>query len=112
MAVGIAVNDAVGNPFESSSAVSSQRVVYAHGSGTVFQTDIYETFKAGSSSVAPGYAAGDLLYASRNGLLTNAAGLVNSPVVNAAQVALSTVVGILLKVPTSTDPFMTVQMKI
>ena len=112
MAVGIAVNDAVGNPFESSSAVASQRVVYAHGSGTVFQADIYETFATdGSTPVA--YAAGDLLYASQNGLLTNASGLAHSPTGSTlAQYNRATVVGILLKIPTATDPYMTVQMKI
>ena len=110
-AVGIAVNDAVGNPFESSSAVSSQRVVYAHGSGTVFQTDIYETF-ATDGTTAVSYAAGDFLYASQNGLLTNAAGLKTSPTATLAQYVLDTIIGIVLKVPTATDPFMTVQMKL
>ena len=110
-AVGIAVNDAVGNPFESSSAVASQRVVYAHGSGTVFQTDIYETV-ATDGTTALVYAAGDLMYSSQNGLLTNPGGLANVVTASAAQLQRNTVVGILLKIPTSTDPFMTVQMKI
>jgi len=109
-AVGIAVNDAVGNPFESSSAVASQRVVYAHGSGTVFQTDIYETF-APSGSTPVSYSPGDLLYASQNGLLTNTTGLTNNPSSGTlAQFQRQTVLGIVLKIPTATDPFMTVQM--
>ena len=112
MAVGIAVNDAVGNPYESSSAVSSQRVVYAHGSGTVFQTDIYETF-ADDGLTAIKYAAGDYLYSSINGLLTNTSGLENVPTSGSVAVnARYTVIGIVLVPPTATAPYMTVQMKI
>jgi hypothetical protein len=112
MAVGIAVNDAVGNPYESSSAVASQRVVYAHGSGTVFQTDIYETFA--DDGVTPVvYNAGDLLYSSINGLLTNASGLEASPVGSTLTVFQRyTVIGIVLVKPTATAPYMTVQMKL
>ena len=105
--VGIAVNDAVGNPYESSSAVASQKVVYAHGSGTVFNTDIYETFEYAVSTNAITYTNGDLMYASANGLLTNAQGLAEKGVVGA-----QTAVGILLQKPTTADPFMVVQMKI
>jgi len=104
MAVGIAVNDAVGNPFESSSAVSSQRVVYAHGSGTVFQTDIYETFHT-DGTTAVTYNPGDFLYASQNGLLTNSTGLANATTKD-------TIIGIVLVTPTATAPYMTVQMRI
>jgi hypothetical protein len=112
MAVGIAVNDAVGNPYESSSAVSSQRVVYAHGSGTVFQTDIYETF-APNGSTPVVYAAGDLLYASKNGLLTNLTGLTTNPTTGTvAQAQRQTVIGIVLVSPTATAPYMAVQMKL
>lgn len=104
--VGIAVNDAVGNPYESSSAVASQKVVYAHGTGTVIRTDIYEyVMMDGSTPVT--YAYGDKMYASQNGLLTNASGLKMAGVVGA-----QTIVGILLQKPTSTDPFMVVQLKI
>jgi hypothetical protein len=105
MAVGIAVNDALGNPYESSSAVASQKVVYAHGTGTVISTDIYET-KQTDGTTPVSYAAGDKLYASQNGLITNASGLANAPG------AMATLVGILLKVPTSTDPYMVFQLKI
>ena len=113
-AVGIAINDAVGNPFESSSGIASQRVVYCHGSGTVFKTDIYETYQTNGSSVV-NYSAGDLLYASQNGLLTNASGMKNSAALsaNTAGVTNITPIGILLKAPAgSSDPYMMVQMKI
>ena len=105
-ALGIAINDAVGNPFESSSGIASQRVVYCHGSGTVFKTDIYETATASGSALT--YSAGDLLYASQNGLLTNASGLKVASVVGS-----QTIVGICLKAPAgSSDPYMMVQMRI
>lgn len=104
-AVGIAVNDAVGNPFESSSAVASQKVVYCHGTGTVFDTDIYETKGTDGTAVIQ-YNPGDLLYASQNGLLTNSQGLVRTPT------AAYTVIGIVLQAPTVSTPYMYVQMKI
>lgn len=104
-AVGIAINDALGNPYESSSAVASNRVVYAHGSGTVFSTDIYETFNSlGTGAVT--FTAGDLVYSSRNGLLINAGGMDTTR-------HNSTLLGIVLKAPAAgTDPYMTVQLKI
>lgn len=107
MVVGVAVNDAVGNPFESSSAVASQKVVYMHGTGSCFRTDIYETKNAAGGALATGYAAGQLVYASQNGLLTNASGLAVAGVVGS-----QTPVGIILNPPTAADLYMTIQMKI
>lgn len=104
-AVGIAVNNALGNPFESSSAVASGKAVYAHGTGTVLSTDIYEYRKTDGTALVT-YAAGDKLYASQNGLLTNVSGMDNT------NLTYSTLIGICLKHPTSTDPFMAVQLRI
>ena len=105
-AVGVAVNDARGNPFESSSAVASERVVYAHGTGTVISTDIYET-KGTDGTASVTYTAGDKLYSSQNGILTNSSGLAVTP-----NPSFTTVVGIVLKAPSSSDPYMTFQMSI
>jgi hypothetical protein len=105
MAVGIAVNDAVGNPFESSSAVGSGKVVYAHGTGTVLMTDVYET-KGTDGTAIVSYNAGDKLYSSQNGLLTNTLGMANAPS------ATNTEVGIVLSAPTPTNAYMTLQLKI
>lgn len=105
-AVGIAVNDAVGNAYESSSAVASGRCVYLHGSGAVFKTDIYETV-ATDGTTAVTYTAGDKLYPSQNGLITNSSGMANTPDAN-----YNTNVGILLSAPTVSDAYMTVQMRI
>ncbi len=105
MAVGVAVNDAVGNAYESSSAVSSGKVVYAHGTGTVFSTDIYETV-ATDGTTAVTYAYGDKLYSSQNGLLTNSSGMAETPG------ALHTLIGLVLTAPDASDPYMAVQMRI
>lgn len=102
--VGLAINDALGNAFESMSANGSQRAPYIHGSGSVVQVDKYETVATdGTTPIA--YAAGDKLYASQNGFLTNAAGL-------ASVGAGATVVGIVLVAPTATQNWMYVQMRI
>jgi len=104
-AVGVAVNDAKGNAYESSSAVASERVVYCHGTGTVFTTDIYET-KGTDGTAAVSYVYGDKLYASQNGLLTKTTGMDNT------DLTYSTLIGIVLKAPSSSDAYMTVQMRI
>lgn len=104
-AVGVAINDALGNANESSSAVASKRVVYLHGTGSMFATDIYET-KQTDGTAAVTYTAGDFVYASQNGLLTNVSGMDNT------NLTYSTLIGIVLKAPSSTDTYMTVQMRI
>lgn len=67
--LGLAINDAVGNPFENTPGVASGRAPYTSGLGT-YAVDIYET-KNLVTAAAISYAPGDLLYASVNGLLTN-----------------------------------------
>lgn len=99
--LGIAINNAVGYPYESMSGVASGKVPYIHGAGTAFSTDIYEVYNSdGVTSLT--YAAGNPLYVSANGLLTNQAGVA----------ADTTIVGIVLIAPSSTDPFMAVQLRI
>jgi hypothetical protein len=90
--VGVAINNAVGYAFESSSGVASGKVPYLHGSGSVYSTDLYEDTVATAS-------AGAKLYASTDGLLTTT---------NTA----ATVVGVILKAATTTDPFIVVQSRI
>jgi len=99
VALGIAQNNAVGYSYESMSGAASGKVPYVCGSGSVFSTDVYEVYTSGS--VAQTYAAGDALYASANGLLTKESGLGDT-----------TIVGIVLVAPSTTDPFMVVQMRI
>jgi hypothetical protein len=103
--VGIAINNAVGNPFESASGVGSGKVPYIHGSGSVISVDLYETHDDQVVPVAINYAAtaGSLVYSSQNGFLAPAAGF-SGGVVNAIAV------GIILKAPTTSDPTMVVQL--
>ena len=108
-AVGIAVNNALGNPYESSSAVASNKVVYAHGTGTVIRTDIYETVLNSDGVTLINYTAGDKMYPSQNGLLTNASGLVDASCITLGN---ATLMGILLQKPTGTDPYMVVQLRV
>ena len=113
MAVGVAVNDALGNPYESSSAVASNKIVYMQGSGTVFKTDIYETITYGGTTASNtiAYTAGDKLFASVHGLLTNSTGMDYSTQALADNANI-TQVGILLQAPSSADPWMVVQLSI
>jgi len=89
------VNNAVGYPYESSSGVGSGKCVYLHGASSVFTTDLYET--AGLAGGA--WAAGNSVYSSANGFLTNNNGG-------------GTLLGVVLIAPSATDPFMAVQMRI
>lgn len=96
--VGVVVNNAVGYPYESSSGVASGKCVYLHGCSSVFTTDVYETRNAANTADLT-YSAGELVYSSQNGLITNESGG-------------GTVVGVILIAPSTTDPFMAVQMRI
>ena len=108
-AVGIAVNNAVGNPWESSSAVASGKCVYAHGTGTVIRTNIYEGVSAGSATIT--YAYGDLVYSSQNGLITKLDG--TAAYKEGSTKEHGTVIGIILDPPAAGNGYyMTVQLRI
>ncbi len=98
--LGIAINNAVGYPLESSSGVGSGKCPYLFGSGTVFATDMYETADTGGAALT--YLPGQALYASAHGLLANASGTVTT----------DGVVAVVLIAPSSSDPFMVCQMRI
>ena len=99
--LGVIINNAAGYPFESSSGVASGKAPYLHGAGSVFTTDLYETFQTDGTTVLT-YTPGLPLYASANGLLSNVTGVSNTTIV----------VGIVLIAPSASDPFMAVQMRI
>lgn len=101
--VGVAINNAVGYPYESSSGVGSGKCPYLHGTGTVFSTDLYETFALDGTTPIT-YTAGSALYSSQNGMLSNIASTVAG--------VTSFVVGVVLIAPSTTDPFMVVQLAI
>lgn len=89
-AIGLFVNDAAGHPFDNAPAVASNKIAIAQAMASV-EVDIYEDVE---------FAIGDALYASENGYLTNVKG------------ADETVIGIVTKLPTASDPFLGLEMKI
>lgn len=90
--VGVALNDAVGYAYESTNSLASGKLTYMHGSTGVVKVFRWENVKV-DGKTAITYAAGDKLYASKNGLLTNKDGLATG-----VTEAGSTVVGILLAI--------------
>lgn len=68
--LGLFINDAVGNAFENTPGVASGRGPYVHSMAVVGVT-LWETQQQIGGNAARTYAAGDFLYASVNGLLTN-----------------------------------------
>lgn len=72
--LGVFVNDALGNAFENTPGVASGKNTYMSSCGThgnaLYETQVLTAANAGNDLTA--YAAGQKLYASRNGFLTNA----------------------------------------
>lgn len=68
--LGLFINDAIGNAFENTPGVASGRGPYVCGMATVGVT-LWETQQQIGGAGALTYTAGDFLYASVNGLLTN-----------------------------------------
>ena len=100
-AIGVFLNDAAGSPFENTPTVASGKLTVMTSMGS-YETDIYETLaEAGGGALLPtAYAKNVLLYCSKNGLLTT------DPASNA------TVVGIVAKAPTATDPWLGFNLKV
>lgn len=68
---GVFILDVASSPFENQPALGSGKLAVLSGRSVV-EVDVYETHD--SSDVALNYNAGDPLYASQRGLLTNASG--------------------------------------
>ena len=92
--VGLFVNDATPNVYDNNAALASGKIAVIRQMATV-EVDVYET-KDGETDLT--YVAGDKLYASANGLLTKVEG--------------TELVGICIKAPTGTDPFMGVDLRV
>ena len=90
--VGLAINDAVGNAYESMSGAGSGKIPYICGAGAVVVVDKYENDV---------FTAGDAVFASADGFLTHDA---NTPH--------GIAVGIVLVPPTATNLQLTVQLRI
>lgn len=105
-AIGLLVNDVAGNPYESSSAIASEKGVYVCNMGA-YEVNLFETHSFdGAVNILANYTAGKKLFASQNGLLTVEEGLDGG--VAAAD---ATVIGIITKAPGS-DGFMRVQLRV
>ena len=68
--LGLFLNDAAGNAFENTPAVASGRIPYVSAQSVV-GVSLWETQQQIGGSAALTWAAGDFVYASVNGLLTN-----------------------------------------
>ncbi len=95
--VGLFVNNATPNVYDNNAALASGKIAVIRQMATV-EVDVYETKDADSNDLV--YAAGDLLYASANGLLTK------------EDSGSQQVVGVCIKAPTGTDPFMGVDLRV
>jgi hypothetical protein len=104
--VGIAVRNAAGEEYESTNSEASGGITYLHGTNTVVEVPVYET-KATNGTTVLTYAAGEALYASVNGLLTNAAGLTGG-----AAAAGATEVAVVIDPPTASNPVLTIQLRV
>lgn len=95
--VGLFVNNATPNVYDNNAALASGKIAVIRQMATV-EVDVYETKDANSKNLV--YVAGDLLYASANGLLTK------------EDSGSQQVVGVCIKAPTGTDPFMGVDLRV
>lgn len=106
--LGLFINDAAGREWENNQALGSNKVTIAKGMASV-EVDVYETHieplpNVQGTSTSITYAVGDKLYASAEGFLTN--------VVPSGTGADATVIGIVTKVPTTSNPVLGVDLRI
>lgn len=107
--LGLYINDSLGNAFENTPGVASGRGPYLCGFGTV-GVSIWETQNLVSGSAALTYAAGDKLYASQNGFVTNV--LADSYENFVSGNPAPTVVGILKVAPDANNSLMVFDLRI
>lgn len=109
--LGIFLNDAVGNAYENTPGPASGRGPYVCGSGSCVGLTIYETqIQLGvSKGTAITYTAGDLLYASINGLITNVSA---DSLETSESLTPVTVVGVLKAAVDATTPMLIVDLRI
>lgn len=108
--LGIYLNDAVGNAYENTPGVASGRGAYVCGSGSTIGVRIYETkqLQGGSAGTDLVYAAGDFLYASANGLLTNR----SADAYEVLQGATGTVMGVVKAAPDANTPMLILDLRV
>jgi hypothetical protein len=107
--LGIFINDAVGNAFENTPGAASGRAPYYSGMGC-FGVSLWETqnFTGGAALT---YSAGDKLYASRNGLLTNVMTAANTYEMTAGAAA-ATLIAVVKVAPDADNSLMVIDLRI
>lgn len=108
--LGIFINDAVGNAFENTPGPASGRGPYVCGSGSCIGVTLYETkqLQGGGAGTDLVYAAGDFLYASANGLLTNR----SADAYETLQGATATVMGVVKAAPDANTPMLVLDLRV
>lgn len=108
--LGIYLNDAAGNAFENTPGVASGRGAYVCGSGSCIGVTIYETehLQGGTAGNDLTYAAGDLLYASANGLLTNR----SADAYETLQGGTATIMGVVKAAPDANTPMLVLDLRV
>ena len=126
MPLGIFLNDAIGNAFENTPGVASGRGPYVCGNGSCVALSIYETKSLGlkggpAIGTALAYFAGDKVYASANGLITNnfldayefqVAAADTSPVTPATSALLPTLMGIVKVAPDPSSSLLVIDLRV
>jgi len=106
--LGLFINDSLGNPFENTPGVASGKGPYLCGRGTV-GVDLWETQNQASGSAAVVYAAGNVLYASSNGLITN---VLADAYEQQASSGTATIIGIVKVAPDANNSLMVIDLRI
>jgi len=108
--LGIFINDAVGNAFENTPGVASGRGPYVCGSGSCVGLAVYETRvqTGGSAGNAITYNAGDLVYASANGLVTN----VSADAYETLASSTATIIGVVKVAPDANSSLLVIDLRV
>ncbi len=110
--LGFFINDGIGNAFENTPGVASGRGPYVCGSGSTVALSVYETkIQVGGSLGDPiTYTAGDKVYASANGLVTNV--LADSYENNVGGAPAPTLIGIVKVAPDANSSLLVIDLRV
>lgn len=111
--LGFYLNDSLGNAFENTPGVASQRGPYVCGSGSCVGLKLYETKQQIGGSVAVTYSAGQRVYASVNGLVTNRiTDAYEYNVVGQNDPDFVTVLGVVKRAPDATNDLLVIDLRV
>jgi len=110
--LGMFINDSLGNAFENTPGVASNRGPYVAGSGSCLGLKIYETKQQIGGAANLVYSAGQWVYASVNGLITNRIeDAYEYNVAGQADPDFVTVMGIIKRVPDASNDIMVIDVR-